>query len=45
MAQIARGYLKLHLKKVFFKILNIFFIFFILYAYVNLFILLLFVFW
>ena len=27
MAQIARGYLKLHLKKVFFKILNIFFIF------------------
>jgi hypothetical protein len=45
MAQIARGYLKLHLKKAFFKILNIFLFYFILYAYVNLFILLLFVFW
>ena len=30
MAQIARGYLKLHLKKVFFKILNIF-LFFLFY--------------
>jgi hypothetical protein len=43
MAQIARGYLKLHLKKVFFKILNIF-LFFLFYMLMSIYFIIIFFF-